>query len=576
MNSLKLHLQSRIMQNKKNYLISIIFLLFSQIIWAEDSEDSFNVNLPAKISETNAEFVYKLLVAEISAQNNDLPTAGHLYLDLAKLTKEEVFAQFSTQIAALTKNGRLALDSADVWTQINPNSIEAQKILAEVLISSGNLAKARPVVKKILDIDKSKGDSFLYLNNIVKNIENKTNALRFSIDIAKPYSSLIEAHFLVAHAALLANQKDILAEEIKKMKTLNPNWETLAFFEGNVAKLDSLEAAIAVYINFLKNNSKSNDIRLELAKTYLQNKDLKNAKKHFEILSKSPVATADNHFTLALLALEAEDLSLADKYFHKSLEKGYANPFQIYMYMAQIQDQKSLPEIAISWLEKIDHGPGFMDAKIYQAQIINKYYGLDRAFSFMEKFQNMDREEKLKFLQLKTSFLFTNKEYLKAIKLMNKEEINFKDSAEFYFDLALLNEKLKNFDTMERSLKKAISMKPNYAIAYNALGYSYAERNINLEDAKKYVEIALSIEPNNHYILDSMAWVHYRLKNFDIAYEFVHKAFKIQQDPEIAAHFSEILWAQGKMQEANKILKESLARYPDNEILIETAQRVTQ
>ena len=561
---------------KKIYLITIIFLLFNQSAFASDEQDSFDVNLPAKISKTNAEFVYKLLVAELSAQNNDLPTAGHLYLDLAKLTKEEVFAQYSTQIATLTKNGRLALDSADVWAQLNPKSIDAQKILAEVLISSGNLAKARPVVKKILDIDKSKGDSFLYLNNIVKNIENKTNALKFSIDVAKPYPNQIEAHFLVAHAAYLANQTSILHEELEKMRGLDPKWETLAFFEGSIAKIEDPKKAIAIYKNFLKANPKSNDIRLELAKTYLHNKDLKSAKKEFEVLAKSPLATPENHFTLGLLALEVEDLSLATRYFQKSLDKGYSNPFQIYMYMAQIQDQKSLPEIAISWLEKIDHGPGYMDAKIYQAQILNKYYGSKKAFTFLEKFQNMDREEKLKLLQLKTSFLFADKEFSKAIELMNKEEANFKDSAEFYFDLALLNEKLKNFDTMERSLKKAISMKPNYAIAYNALGYSYAERNINLEDAKKYIEIALSIEPNNHYILDSMAWVHYRLKNFDIAYEFVQKAFKIQQDPEIAAHFSEILWAQGKMQEANNILKESLALHPTSEILIETAQKLSQ
>ena len=144
MNSLIKYLDPSVNYMKKINLIPIIFLLFTQILFAEDTQETFNANLPAKISEANAEFVYKLLVAELSAQNNDLPTAGHLYLDLAKLTKQEVFAQFSTQIATVTKNGRLALDSADVWAQINPKSIEAQKILAEVLISSGNLAKARP------------------------------------------------------------------------------------------------------------------------------------------------------------------------------------------------------------------------------------------------------------------------------------------------------------------------------------------------------------------------------------------------------------------------------------------------
>jgi Tfp pilus assembly protein PilF len=120
---------------------------------------------------------------------------------------------------------------------------------------------------------------------------------------------------------------------------------------------------------------------------------------------------------------------------------------------------------------------------------------------------------------------------------------------------------------MEQLLREAIKLKPDYAIAYNALGYSYAERNIRLDEAKRNIEIALSIQPKNHYILDSMGWVHFKLGNIKIAYEFLKKAYAIQEDSEIAAHLGEVLWKQDKKEEAKQVLKKALSKDPDNKIL---------
>ena len=99
------------------------------------------------------------------------------------------------------------------------------------------------------------------------------------------------------------------------------------------------------------------------------------------------------------------------------------------------------------------------------------------------------------------------------------------------------------------------------------------DRNIKLPEAKRYIEIALSYEPNNHYILDSMGWIHFKLGNIDIASQFIKKAYAINKDPEIAAHLGEILWIQGKKEEAKEIWKNSLNRHPSNTVLIETTNR---
>ena len=210
----------------------------------------------------------------------------------------------------------------------------------------------------------------------------------------------------------------------------------------------------------------------------------------------------------------------------------------------------------------------------YAADIIARHKSIDEAVISLDQYKNLNEQEKLKFLQAKTSLYFNNNRQQDAWTLMSKQEENFKKSPEFKFDYALLAEKMGNTLLMEQLLKEAIKLKPDYALAYNALGYSYADRNIKLQEAKKNIEIALSILPNNHYILDSMGWVHYRLGNLDIAYQFVKKAFDIQEDPEIAAHLGEILWRQGKKSEAKKIWNDALKVHPSNNILVETARKL--
>ena len=559
-----------------NLLITFLILIIPALGISEEQLEEFNPDLPAQITEANAEFVYKFLLAELAIQRNDINSAGHLYLDLAKLTKNTGFAQSAAQLGGMVRNGRLALDAADIWSKLDPESRDAKKVLAEMYIASGNLSKAKPLVKEILESEDSKGDGFLYLNNILTRVENKSNALRFIIDIAKPYAKMVEAHFAVAHTAHMAGNITIRDKELATINKLNPNWETSTLFIGSIQFDEDPMKAIETYQKFVKNNPKSNTVRLELAKALVQTEQYPAAKKHFEKLVNSPLASAELSFTVALLALETGDDIMAEQFLNQSLERKYYNPDQVNMYLARIYAQRQNIDKVINLVEKISTGPLFVDSRIFAAQAIKVEKGIDQAIEYLDQYKSLDRQEKLKFLQLKTSFWYNDNQYQKAINLMLSEEEKYTDSADFYFDFGLLYEKNKDFDAMEANLKKAISLKPDYAIAYNALGYSYADRNVKLNDAKKYIEIALSIEPQNHYILDSMGWVHYRLGNYDIAYEFITKAYAIQEDPEIAAHLGEVLWKQGKENEAMSVWQGSLEKFPENSILIETKNRLFQ
>ena len=560
--------------NKLTNLFLIFFLLVFTNLHAIEA-DSFDENKPATIKNANAEFVYKFLLAEIASQRGDLNAAGHLYLDLAKLTKNTSLAQRATDVAGRARNGRLAMDSADVWRRLDKNSVAAEQVLAELFIASGNLTKAKPLIEKLLkNEEKTRANGFIYLNSILSKVENKKNALRFVIEIAKPYEGLAEAHFSIAHSAFMAGNKKLANEQLDIVDKLKPGWETSALFRGYTLSRSSAEKAIAFYRSYLQKNPKSNGVRLEYAKSLTGLRDYDAAKKQFLKLVNSSLASPEISLTVALLSIELNDKDLAETYLNQALERGYENPSQIFIYLAKIYYERDKFKDAISYLDKIKSGEFFLESKLLAAQFISEKESIDNAITSLEEFKNLSEEERLQILQFKTSLLYSNNRETESLDLMKKEENNFQNSPNFKFDYAMLSDRLGNTILSEQLLKEAIKLKPDYALAYNALGYSYADRNYKLDEAKKYIEIALSIQPRNHYILDSMGWVYFRLGDLNLALQFVKKAFAIQEDPEIAAHLGEILWKQGKKEEAKKILSNSLKKYPDNAIVSETQNRL--
>ena len=537
-------------------------------------EEFFDIDKPAKIQKTNAEFVYKFLLAEIAAQRGDLTSAGHLYYDLAKLTKNIPLAQRATNIAGYARNGRLALDSAELWRQLDNDSLEAKQILAELFISSGNLAKARPIIEKLLEQEKTRADGFLYLNNLLTKVENKKNALRFILAISKPYPDLAEAHFSIAHTAYFAGDLKLAEKELDITESIKPNWETAALFRGYMLAIDWPEKALEFYQSFLSVNPNSNEVRLEYAKILANLKMYSKAKSEFLRLVDGSLASPEISLTVALLSLELNDNMLAEKFFNQALERGYSDRDKIQIYLAKIYLDRKEPDLAITFLDKISSGQLFVEAKILTAEILAEHKSVDDGIASLSKYKNLSLDDKLQFLKAKTSLLYNNNRQQDAFDLMKGADSNFNNSAEFKFDYAMLAEKMGNLLLMEQLLKEAIKIKPDYAYAYNALGYSYADRNIKLTDAKKYIEIALSISPNNHYIMDSMGWLHFRMGNIEIALQFIEKAYKIQKDPEIAAHLGEILWKMGKLKQAEKVWEESIKIHPSNTVLLETFERL--
>jgi Flp pilus assembly protein TadD len=127
---------------------------------------------------------------------------------------------------------------------------------------------------------------------------------------------------------------------------------------------------------------------------------------------------------------------------------------------------------------------------------------------------------------------------------------------------------------MEKSLRQVIAKAPDNQQAYNALGYSLADRNVRLKEAHALIEKAQKMAPADPFIMDSMGWVQFRLGKLDEAETQLRKAYQLRGDPEIAVHLGEVLWKKGQQDDARKLWREAQAKDPKNDALKSTLARL--
>ena len=229
---------------------------------------------------------------------------------------------------------------------------------------------------------------------------------------------------------------------------------------------------------------------------------------------------------------------------------------------------------AIEWYESIQDGDHVMPARMRTANAIAKQGKLDEARAFLKRVAADHPEDQVQLTVAEAQLLRDANRPGDAFSLLSEALGKQPDQPDLLYDLALTAEKLERFDLLETHLRKLIQVKPDHAHAYNALGYSFADRNLRLPEARKLVEKALELAPEDYFIIDSLGWVLYREGDLKGAARELRRAYGGRPDAEIGAHLGEVLWMLGERDEARRIWDESLKAGPDNETLQKTIKRL--
>jgi len=534
-------------------------------------------NAPAKAKAPQptltSEFVYKYLVGEVAGQRGDMGLASNIFLDLAKSSRDPRLAERAAKAAVYGNKPKTAIQAATLWAELDPNSIEAQQASTQMLVSTGALSEAKPHLQKLLAKEDTRANGFLYLNSLLARQQDKNAVLNLVQELAKPYPNLPEAHFTIANAAWSAGKNDLAISELEQANKLRPGWEISAILQGQVLLSQSPETTLAFYRTFLSQYPQANEVRLTMARLLVNQKRFDEAKVEFIKLVEAAKGNPEILVVVGLLSFQVTDYAEAEKYFQQALQSGFKDPDQVYLYLGQIAEKQKQDEQALGWYNKVQPGDRYLDAKLNIASLMARTQNVDAAIQMLDDLQEVNSEQMATIVQAQANLLTQAKRYQEAFNLLESAVANLPNTAEIIYDYAMAAERVQRLDVMEKELRKLIQLKPDFAQAYNALGYTLADRNMKLDEARKLIEKALTLSPNDHYILDSMGWVHYRMGKLDKAADYLRRAYNSQTDPEIAAHLGEVLWQQGKRDEAQKTWEEALRSHPENEVLINTTKK---
>ena len=553
----------------------------------DDEEDEQNVSAQAQAPaaklplsalpnmELNGGMLYEFLLAEVALQRGNVGLAAQAYVDLAKKTRDPRVAKRATEIALYARMSGIATESARIWLETEPQSAQALQTLTGLLVSTNRLNEAQPYLKSLLvSGGRSPADGFLQLNRLLGSNPDKAATLRTIQDLATAFPDLPEAKFAIAQAALAAGQDPLALVQVREAASMRPDWELAALFEARLLQKTSVSAARERLAAYLKRNPKAREARMSYARALVAEQKLPEAHAEFQRLLTEFPDNPDVVYAVGLLAFQLNDYPAARQSLERLLTMNFRDRNTLRLYLGQIaEEEKKLPD-ALRWYGEVTRGEQYLNAQLRYAQVLAKQGNLEGARSHLRQVGAANAQQKGQLVLAEAALLRDAKREREAFDLVAGALGEQPDNPDLLYDYAMLAEKIDRIDAMETSLRKLIVLRPDHAHAYNALGYSLADRNQRLPEAKQLIEKGLSLAPNDAFILDSMGWVFYRMGDNKTAIEYLRRAFAMRPDAEIAAHLGEVLWANGERAEAEKIWSDAMRQYPGNEVIASTIKRL--
>lgn len=233
--------------------------------------------------------------------------------------------------------------------------------------------------------------------------------------------------------------------------------------------------------------------------------------------------------------------------------------------LALIAYQESAYDTALKHLSYINaESEEFEEAVYLQTRIYKRQEERDKAITLLRKYISIQESRSPLFYALLSSLYQENGENLSATTLMEVAIAIYPDNLQLFFEYGLLLEKNGMYEEAVAKMQRVLELQPDHAEALNFIGYTWADRNIHLDQALQYITKAAALKPDNGFIIDSLGWVYFRLGNLEKAAEQLERSLELEpNDPHIYEHLGDVRLAQQKQEEALQAYKKAYEMFLD-------------
>jgi len=511
---------------------------------ANETKNLPNVRLTSQI-------LFQVLASEIALQRGQPANAYRTYISLAHSTHDPRMAQRATEIALAAQSPDDAMNAAQLWYQYAPDSSYATQADAALLVLTGRPFDARPVLaRELARAHASKrGEAILALQRLISHGPNRVGGLSVLKDLLKDDMNRPEALVAIGRQQLLADDAPEARKSFDAALALQPDCLSAAQTLVRMGAPDR-DKGIATLALYLKTRPHDSATRLLLAQAYVSANRLDEAKKEYLVLHHANSKDMSLLFALGLINAQQKKADEARRYLLQYLQQAQqtpgVDPGQACFALAQLALDQHDYNAANDWLKRVPSSSAqYFLAQITRVQVLNVQGKTSEARALLASINVTDERSRALVARADGEILLNAQRYPEALTRLAKAVQDFPDDPDMIYDYAMAAEEVGQYDLMEKELRQLIAMQPDNAEAYNALGYSLADRNIRLPEAEILLAKALSLAPDNGAIMDSVGWLKYRQGKLKDAIELIRNAYALQPNIEIGAHLGEVLWVSG-------------------------------
>jgi tetratricopeptide (TPR) repeat protein len=524
------------------------------------------VSADAEGSQADATYHYSLAIMSLLSGN-----VGNAVKEYeAALSYDPKSGLLATELATIyikTGQHQKAIELCEKALQANPANVELHLLLGGLYLERKNKSDAEKEFRQAIKLDPSNVESYLYIAIIHLEGKRYDEALKALKAMMKISPDNVLAVYYTSKAYLEMKSYGEAEKWLKKTIALKPSFESAWLDLGGLYELQNKnDQAIETYKQYSAINPSRMDIKLRLAKAYLRIQQFSEASAILEEVRRQDSTNREVRFTLGLsYFFKNEKIDRAIEEFSSLLEEDPKDE-RVRYFLACSYEEKRLYDNAMEEFQKIPADSDLHDdALIHMATILKRTGKPEQAISMIaEGIKASDKEPSLySFL----SSLYQDEKKFKDAEEITKKGLSlFPNSTDLHYRMGAVYEGMNRFPESIKEMEEVLKLDPNHADAMNFIGYSYAERGINLDKAEELINKALKLKPGSGYIIDSLGWLYFRQDKFELALKYLRQAASLlPDDPTVLEHLGDASAKSGQVKEALEAYKRALQLNPSSQ-----------
>ena len=527
-----------------------------------------------------AAYEYHVLAGELALQRGKYPVAASEYAAALEYSNDPALARRAGQIALLAHQPALAYRAVQAWVKAEPESLAARRAAARLAFVVGDASALRRYAGALIGGAASPRAAYSALAGM---LDDQPGRSALAIDtlqsLAGQNPRSAAAQYALGALALEYGRLDVAARAANRAHELAPKWARTTLLQAGVMiQRDQTDAARALIAKLPGSAEQRAQYHASLAQVLLSASNQGAARDEFHRALKLAPTDNEARYGFAVLALSTGAIEPARRAF-ETLYDHHAHAADAAYYLGTIFDQQGADAKAERWYARVARTPGSghgFAAGMRGARVIAAQGDVDRARQSLMRLAQQYPGRADPIAAYEGQLLFQVYRNQEALGVYDRALSKSPNSADLLYGRSIVYERLGRIADAEADLRRVLAAHANDVRALNALGYMLTNHTRQYTRALGLIDKALTADPGNPAIQDSMGWVQYQLGHLQTARRYLEKAYKSEPGPEIAAHLGAVRWKQGARQQARRVWQQASSDDPDNPVLRDVMRQFGQ